>query len=137
MVFDTNLAFRNTTTSLTETETSSALTINGTPLDGLEVTVLIPKQSAGDTMQVTIQHSTNDSTYTNLLVIETVASVTVTTTPPRRQTRRINTAYKYLKSITTVAGTGPDYGAVRIFLGDYGGPTTAALGAETSHQIGA
>lgn len=117
-IYDNNLAFRSTTDSLTQTETSSALTLNGTPAGGLALVIDIPKQSIGDTMQVTLQHSTDNSTYTNLLVIETVASTTAAITTPKRLVRRFHSRAKYYKTVTTVAGTSPDFGAVGIRVGD-------------------
>lgn len=115
---DANLFFRDTTASLTGTETSSALAINGTPAGGLAIIVEIPKGSIGDTMQVTLQHSTDDSTYTTLVACETVASQTEAVTTPRKIVRRFYTRAKYVKTVTTVAGTSPDFGAVSIRVGD-------------------
>lgn len=117
-IYDANLAFRATTDSLTATETSSALTINGTPAGGLALVIDIPKQSVGDTMQVTLQHSTDNSTYTTLLQVETVASTTVAITDPKKIIRRFHTRAKYVRTVTTVAGTSPDFGAVGIRAGD-------------------
>lgn len=109
---DNNLLFRDTTASLTETETSAAIEINGTPLKGMAVVLNVPKKSIGDTLQLTLQHSTNGSTWTTLLTAETVASVTEASTVPFKITRRFNTRNKYAKVILTVAGTSPDFGAV-------------------------
>lgn len=117
-IWDSQLFFRNTTDSLTQTETSSALTINGTPAAGLALVIDVPKKSIGDTMQVTLQHSTDNSTWTNLLFIETVASVTAASTVPFNITRRVHTRNKYVRTVTTVAGTSPDFGAVSIKIGD-------------------
>ena len=117
-IFDSQLLFRSTTDSLTATETSSALTINGTPADGLAIVVEVPKKSVGDTMQVTLQHSTDNSTWTNLLFIETVASVTEASTTPFKLVRRFHTRNKYVRTVTTVAGTSPDFGVVISRIGD-------------------
>lgn len=119
MPYDAQLQFRSTTDSLTQTETSSAVSIpGGTPIDGLALVVDVPKKSIGDTMQVTLRHSTDDSTYTDLLVTETVASVTAASTVPFKIVRRFNTRAKYLKTVITVAGTSPDFGAVQARIGD-------------------
>lgn len=117
-IFDTNLYFRSTSDSLTQTETSAALTINGTPADGLAIVIEVPKKSVGDTMQVTLQHSTDNVTYTNLLTIETVASVTQASTVPFKIVRRFHTRLKYVRTVTTVAGTTPDFGVAISRLGD-------------------
>ena len=117
-IFDSQLYFRSTTDSLTQTETSSALTINGTPADGLALVIDVPKKSIGDTMQVSLQHSTDNSTWTTLLNTETVASVTAASTVPFKIVRRFNTSNKYVRTVTTVAGTSPDFGAVVIRIGD-------------------
>lgn len=119
MVYDSQLQFRSTTDSLTQTETSAAVSIpGGTPIDGLALVIDGPKKSAGDTMQVTLRHSTDDSTYTDLMVIETVASVAAASTVPFKIIRRFHTRAKYLKTVTTVAGTSPDFGAVQSRIGD-------------------
>ena len=131
MVFDTNLQFRSTTDSLTATETSAAVSIpGGTPIDGLALVIDVPKKSVGDTMQVTLQHSTDNSTYTNLLVTETVASVAAASTVPFKIVRRFYTGNKYLKTVTTVAGTSPDFGAVQIRIGDDDNDNRLAVGAD-------
>lgn len=110
---DNNLFFRTSgAASLTETETSAALTINGTPAIGLTLIVDVPKQSIGDTMQVDLQHSTNNSTWTRLLSMETVASVTAAITTSIQLRRLFHTRNKYVRTVITVAGTTPDYGAV-------------------------
>ncbi len=119
MVFDSQLQFRSTTDSLTNTETSAAVVIpGGTPHTGLALVIDVPKKSIGDTMQVTLRHSTDGSTYTDLLVTETVASVTGLSTVPFKIVRRFHTRNKYLKTVTTVAGTTPDFGAAQIRIGD-------------------
>lgn len=133
MVYDTQLAFRSTTDSLTQTETSSVVTIpGGTPIDGLALIIDIPKKSVGDTMQVTLQHSTDNSTYTNLLVIETVASVTAASTVPFKIPRRFYSRNKYYKTVTTVAGTSPDFGAVLIRVGNDDNWNILSVGANAS-----
>lgn len=118
-IYDSNLFFRTSGAgSLTATETSSTLTINGTPTTGLALVIDIPKQSVGDTMQVTLRHSTDDSSYTDLLPLETLASTATAITTPVKYVRRFHTRLKYVKTVTTVAGTSPDFGAVVIRIGD-------------------
>lgn len=115
---DNNLFLRTSGAgSLTATETATAVTINGTPKGGLGISVIIPKQSVGDTVQVSLQHSTDNSTFTNLLTMETIASSTVAITTTLEIKRRFHTKAKYVRTVTTVAGTSPDYGAVVIVLG--------------------
>ena len=133
MVYDSNLQFRSTTDSLTATETSSAVSIpGGTPIEGLALVIDVPKKSVGDTMQVTLRHSTDDSTYTDLVVTETVASVATASTTPFKIIRRFHTRNKYLKTVTTVAGTSPDFGAVQIRIGDDNVQNDLAVGANVS-----
>ena len=130
MVYDSQLQFRSTTDSLTGTETSAAVAIpGGTPIDGLALVIDVPKKSVGDTMQVTLRHSTDNSTYTDLLVTETVASVATASTVPFKIVRRFNTGNGYLKTVTTVAGTSPDFGAVQIRIGDDDNDNRLAVGA--------
>lgn len=117
-IYDSQLYFRSTTDSLTQTETSAALTINGTPADGLAIVIDVPKKSVGDTMQLSLQHSTDNSTWTTLLNVETVASVTAASTVPFKIVRRFFTRNKYVRSVITVAGTSPDFGAVIARIGD-------------------
>ena len=131
MVFDSNLQFRNTTASATTTETSSAVEIGGTPIDGLALVVDIPKQSAGDTLQVFLQHSSDNSTYTTLLTTELMASVTQASVVPYKITRRFFTSLKYVRTIMAITGTSPDYGAVKIRIGDRDTWNNAAVGNET------
>lgn len=132
-MFDNNLRLRTAGAgSLTATETSSAFTINETPIDGLSIVVHVPKRSAGDTMQVTLRHSTDDSTYTDLLVMDTVASVAAATTVPTQYRGRFVTRGKYLKTVTTVAGTSPDFGAVVIDIGDQDFQNNYTTAAATS-----
>lgn len=117
-MYDTQLFFRNTTDSLTATETSAALTINGTPSQGLAVVIDIPKKSVGDTVQALLDHSTDASTYTTLATFETVASVAAASTVPFKLVRRFNTRNKYVRLRLLVAGTSPDFGAVSARIGD-------------------
>lgn len=118
-MYDANLFFRTAGAgSMTSTETSSAITINETPIAGLSLEVVIPKRDVGDTLAVVLQASTDNSTYTTLLTLETVASITATNTNPVHLRGGFRTRAKYLKTVTTVAGTSPDFGAVQIFLGD-------------------
>ena len=133
MVYDSNLQFRSTTDSLTTTETSATVSIpGGTPIDGLALVIDVPKKSVGDTMQVTLRHSTDDSTYTDLLVTETVASVATASTAPFKIVRRFFTRNKFLKTVTTVAGTSPDFGAVQIRIGDDDVQNDLAVGANVT-----
>ena len=133
MVYDSNLQFRSTTDSLTATETSAAVSIpGGTPIDGLALVIDVPKKSVGDTMQVTLRHSTDDSTYTDLVVTETVASVATASTVPFKIVRRFHTRNKYLKTVTTVAGTSPDFGAVQIRIGTDNVQNDTAVGANVT-----
>lgn len=113
---DNNLLFRNTSASLTETETSAALEINGTPLKGMAVVINVPKKSAGDTLIATLHHSTNGSAWTTLVNFETVASVTEASTVPFKITRRFATRNKYVRLVLAVAGTSPDFGAVNAHI---------------------
>lgn len=132
VVFDSNLQFRSTTDSLTQTETSAAVTINGTPADGLALVVDVPKKDIGDTLQVTLQHSTDNSTWTTLITTETVASVTATSTVPFKIVRRFNTRNKYVRTVMTVAGTSPDFGAVKARIGDNDQWQSAGMGVNAT-----
>lgn len=118
-MFDSNLRLRTTgAASLTATETSSAFTINETPIGGLALVVNIPKRSVGDTMQVTLRASSDDSTYTDLCVLDTVASIAAASTVPQTLRQVFSTRLKYVKTVTTVAGTSPDFGIVTIDITD-------------------
>ncbi len=132
-MFDNNLFFRTSGAgSMTSTETSSAITINETPFDGLSINVIIPNREVGDTVQVTLQHSTDNSTYTTLYAFDTVASITATNTTAVRLRHRVQTRAKYLRTVATVAGTSPDFGAVQIFLGDRDQANNYTVSAATS-----
>ncbi len=134
-MFDNNLFFRTGGAgSMSSTETSSALTINGTPIDGLCLVVAIPKRDVGDTVQVTLQHSTDNSQWNNLVVLDTVASITATNTNPITLRQRFHTRAKYVRTVSTVAGTSPDFGAVNIMLGDDDAPNVYTTTPATSSQ---
>lgn len=105
--------------SLSSNESATGIAINGTPVDGLAFVVGIPKiGTAGTTAQIKLQHSTDNTTYTDLVTIETIASVTVTSAVSTVLVRRFATELKYVRSSVVVAGTTPDYGAVWIAIGD-------------------
>lgn len=105
--------------SLTATETTAGINIvRGTPLAGFACCVYVPKQSVGDTVRVKLQHSTDDSTYTDLLSFETVASTATAITTSSLYRRRFATESKYVRAEATVAGTSPDFGAVVVVIGD-------------------
>lgn len=134
---DNNLRLRTAGVgSLTATETSSTFTINETPINGLSICVHVPKRSAGDTMQVTLRHSTDNSTFTDLLVLDTVASIASASTVPVSQHGRFVTRAKYIRSDTTVAGTSPDFGAVVIDIGDYDFQNNLTVTAATNEFLG-
>lgn len=116
-IFDANLMFRDTTDSLTATETSSWLTINGTGVNGLCLVMDVPKKSVGDTMQVTLQFSGDGSNVDESYAVETVASVTEASTVPFKIVRPFKTRFKYVRTVTTVAGTSPDFGVVKSRIG--------------------
>ena len=108
-MFDNALFLRTSGAgSLTATETSSGVAINRTPQGGLACVINVPKQSIGDTVTAKLQHSTDDSTYTDLINFEVVASTTAA----------ITTSSKYVRTVLTVAGTSPDFGAVTVMIGD-------------------
>lgn len=133
-MFDNNLVFRSSATALTTTETSSAITINETPETGLCLVAFWAGAAANSTVQVTLQHSTDNSTYTNLVVLDTV-TYTAASTTPKTLRQPFRTRAKYLKTVTTTGGTGtPSFTTCGIVLGDqdyannYG--TTAATTAQ-------
>lgn len=113
---DVNLFFRNTTDSLTATETSAWVAIMGTPAAGLPIFVEVPKQSVGDTLAITLQFSADgtNSIPGESLQLDQLASTTVAITDGVTM-RKVIGGYrrKYARLILTVAGTSPDFGAVR------------------------
>lgn len=118
VVFDTNLQFRSTSASLTATETSATVEIpGGTPTDGLALVIDIPKRDVGDTLAITLTHSTDNSTFTTLETLETVASITATNSVPFKLVRRFYSRNRYYRTVMTVAGTSPDFGAVQARVG--------------------
>lgn len=136
-MLDNNLFLRTSGAgSLTATETATAVTINGTPFAGMALRVIIPKQSIGDTMQVTLQHSSDNSTFTNLLTMETLVSSTAAITTSVELKRRFYTKLKYVRTVTTVAGTSPDYGAVVIAIADQDEWNTIQVGNPTDPNGG-
>lgn len=128
-IADTQLFFRTSgAASLTATETSATLTINGTPHNGLMLEINYPKYSIGDTAQSTLNHSTDGTTWTALLAIETVASQTGLRTTPAQIRRVFHTRFKYVQLVTTVAGTSPDFGIVNAFISNVGQWNLLTLG---------
>lgn len=118
-MFDANLFLRTSgAVSLTQTETTAGIAINRTPLTALAWVMNVPKQSIGDTITAKLQHSTDDSSYSDLVPLEVVASTTAAITTSSQYVRRFATELKYVRAIFTVAGTSPDFGAVTSMIGD-------------------
>ncbi len=118
-IYDSQLFFRTSGAgSLTATETSATLTIDGTPAIGLALVINVPKKSVGDTVQPILDHSTDNSTFTPLVALETVASVTEASTVPFQLVRRFHTRNKYVRLRWLVAGTSPDFGACTAMIND-------------------
>lgn len=119
-MYDNNLVLRSAGAgNLTSTETSSALTINETPIAGLALEVIVPSQSSGTTLSVTLQESTDATTWLAAAqTVEFFSSVTVTTSPAVHKRIRFATRAKYIRTVCTVLGTSPNYGAIQLFLGD-------------------
>lgn len=134
-MWDNNLFLRNSTVSLTQTETGTTtagvVTIKRTPAAGLSCVVVIPKQSAGDTLRIKLQHSTDNSSYSDLVSFDTVTSITQADTNSVILVRRFATEMKYVRYEATAAGTTPDYGAVKIMIGDRDQWNTLQVGAST------
>lgn len=125
---DSQMFLRSTTAALTSTETSSAFTGGPFPLDGMNCVVIVPSQSSGTTFDVTLQESTNGSTWTTFETFTTLASTTLTTSPAVVQARRFQSPCQQVRSVATVAGTSPSYGAVQIYLDDGPGNANWFLG---------
>lgn len=118
-MYDSGMFLRSSTAgSLTQTETATGVAINRTPKNGLACKIVLPKQSVGDTVTAKLQHSTDDSTYTDLVTFEVVASTTAAITTSSIYVRRFATELKYVRSILTVAGTSPDFGAASVVIGE-------------------
>lgn len=118
---DNNLFFRSTTDSVTATETSGWVAINGTPAIGLAITAIVPKGSIGDTLAADLQFSTDASNSDPSVSMRLffLASRTQAYATSRRFTRRIGgVRRKYARVILTVAGTSPDFGAVSVMVDD-------------------
>lgn len=116
---DSNLILRSSTAgTLTSTETSAAFTGGPTPLDGLRCVALVPSQSSGTTLQISLQESTDGTTYTTFETFTLLASTTVTTSPAVMQARPFSSMCPNIRSVTTVAGTSPSYGGVQIWIDD-------------------
>lgn len=136
-MLDNNLFLRTTGAgSLTATETTSGIAIKGTPQGGLAWIVCVPKKSVGDTIVAKLQHSTDDSTYTDLVTLEVVASVTVADTDSDKHVRRFATELKYVRAEFTAAGTSPDFGAVWSAIGDRDAWNTLQVGLPTNPMAG-
>lgn len=136
-MLDANLFLRTSgAVSLTQTETTTGVAIKGTPQAGLACRVIVPKKSIGDTVRVKLQHSTDDSTYTDLVSFETVASITAASTTSSEYVRRFATELKYVRAELTVLGTSPDFGAVVVAIGDKDAWNTIGLGLPTDPMAG-
>jgi hypothetical protein len=116
---DLALFFRTTTDSLTATETSAYkdLGSKGRPIP-LTVLVDIPKQSVGDTIKAKLLQSDNGTTAIDDEDIELflIASVTGAITAPVQKRRHVTPNHRYVALEMVVAGTSPDYGAVKAAL---------------------
>lgn len=111
--FDDLLMFR-TTASLTASETSAAVTINGVPINGLAARVVVPTAfSDDDTLQVKVKYSAAGSSYT---IEGQTAALTGFKTNPRDVIVPVVGNYKYVKLELIVTSTTPaniDFGAVK------------------------
>ena len=117
---DNNLLVRDTTASMTDTETSSWFNIGGGTVNagsgpiGMSLVVNVPKQSVGDLITAKLQVSTDGSTAQANEEIEilTVASTAAAVTTATQFVKPFRTKYDYARVEWTVAGTSPDFGAV-------------------------
>lgn len=111
-VFDANLMLR-TTGNLTVSESSSGVTIRGTPVKGMAVKASVPTAFADlDQIQVKVYDSADNSTY-NLLAQSLVK--TGMNTSPRDITVPFFTARKYVKAelvVTSTTAANINFGAV-------------------------
>lgn len=111
-VFDANLMLR-TTGNLTVSESSSGVTIRGTPVKGMAVKVSVPTAFADlDQIQVKVYDSADNSTY-NLLSQSLVK--TGMNTNPRDIVVPFFTPRKYVKAelvVTSTTAANINFGAV-------------------------
>jgi hypothetical protein len=129
-MLDNNLFLRTAGVgSLTQTETTSGVEISRTPIAGLSVGLILPKQSVGDQITAKLQHSTDNSTFSDLVSF-VVSSVSAAITDTSEYRRRFATELKYVRLELTVAGTSPDYGGAIAYIADEQW-NTLGVGAET------
>jgi hypothetical protein len=111
-VFDKDLMFR-TTASLTASETSAALTINGVPISGMAARVVVPAAfSDDDTLQIKVKYSAAGSTYT---ILGNSMVLTGFKTNPRDVIVPLVGNYKYVKLelvVTSTTAANIDFGTV-------------------------
>lgn len=97
--------------NLTTTETLPAnpgKQVDGTPVGGVTVRLHVPAVVASSTLDLTIQHSDDGTTWTTILTFPQV-----TTGGVGEYRRRLSTPKKYLRYVATTA-TSPNFGAVQI-----------------------
>jgi hypothetical protein len=102
-----------TTASLTASETTAALTINGVPISGMAARVVVPTAfSDNDQLQVKVKYSAAGSTYT---ILGNSMVLTGFKTNPRDIIVPLVGNYKYVKLelvVTSTTATDIDFGTV-------------------------
>jgi len=116
MAYDAKLVIRDGSTNLTATETSAAFAINGTPLRGLELNVVVPQATGtSPTLAVKIQEATSTGgTHYDCRVYP----VNITAAGEYKLRFNLDKGYKSIKVVLTVGGTSPNFGGVVVRVGE-------------------
>ena len=96
--------------NLTANENGTGKQIYGTPAGGIEVRMHVPAFVAATTLDVKIQHSDDNATWTDLLVFAQINAATQV----GEHRRRLTTPKQYVRHVATVGGAGPNFGAVQL-----------------------
>lgn len=99
--------------NLTTTTTSSAIDIGtgGTPQGGLGLEIHLPSGAANGTLRPVLEHSTDGSTFTTLLSIDTYSVGGSAQVGSKSIIARFVTRLRYVRLVLTTGGSGPNFGA--------------------------
>lgn len=117
MAYDANALLDDTRTS-TATFTSTAFDLKTmTPRRGLFARLTLPAVSSGttQTLDVKVQDSTDNTTFTDLTTFTQEATASEAAVPAP-QFRKIETPKRYIRAIGTLGGTAPNF-VTKIELG--------------------
>ena len=115
MAYDALLVLRDGSTDLTASEEGSAVALPGTPIRGLECTVVVPTAPTGTTPTLVVELeacATSGGTYK----VFRSYPVTINAAGEVKFRFHLDKGMKYIKLKSTVGGTTPNFGKVKAYV---------------------